>query len=87
MTVPHDTQGEIKVKGRKLGAVAFQVLWTIVSNESSELEVLSKIGQASASLKKLKPIWRGIILESKMKVMHSCHIHISACLCRLCQLN
>ena len=49
-----------------------------MSDEGSNLEVLSKIAQATAALTQLKPIWRdtNISLGSKMKLMRSLVISI-----------
>ena len=55
----NDIQREIKVKGQKLGTVtSFKYLGAVVSDDGSKPEVLSRIAQATAALKKLKPIWR-----------------------------
>ena len=52
-------QREIKVKGQKLGTVtSLKYLGAVVSDDGSKPEVLSRIAQAAAALKKLKPIWR-----------------------------
>ena len=61
-------QREIKAKGQKLGTVKnFKYLGTVVSDDCSEPQILSRIAQATAALTKLKPIWRGnnISLGSK----------------------
>ena len=52
---------------------SFKYLGTIVSDEGSKSEVLSRIEQATAALTKLKPIWRdsNISLGSKEKLMRS----------------
>ena len=48
---------EIKVKQRKLGTVTnFKYIGAIVSDEGSKLEVLLRIAQATAALKKAKAI-------------------------------
>ena len=62
------------MKGQKLGTVtSFKYLRTVVSNDGSKLEVLSRISQATVALTKLKPIWRdaNIFLGSKEKLMRS----------------
>ena len=55
-----------------------QVPWTVVSDDGSKPEVLSRIAQAVAALTKLKPIWRdnNISLGSKVKLMRSLVISI-----------
>ena len=73
-------QGEIKVKGQKLGTViSFKYLGAVVSDDGSKSEILSRIAQATATLTKLKPIWTDntISLGSKVKLMHSYHFHFS----------
>ena len=50
-------QTEIKVKGQKLGtAKSSKYLGTVVSDDGSKPEILSRIAQAVAALTKLKPI-------------------------------
>ena len=79
---------EIKVKGQKLGTLtSFKYLGAVVSDDDSKPEVFSRIEQATATLTKLKPIWRdnNISLGSKVKLMRSLvisiflYFHISAC--------
>ena len=75
------TQGEIEVKGQKLGNVtSFKYLAAVVLDDGSKPEILSRIEQATAALTKLKPIWRdnNISLGSKEKL--PCQFHISVCL-------
>ena len=72
-------QREIKFKGQKLRAVtSFKNLGTIVSDEGSKPEVLSRIAQATEVLTKLTPVWRdsNISLGSKVKLMRSLVISI-----------
>ena len=52
-------QREIKIKGQKLGILtSFRYLGTVVSDNSSNPKILSRIEQATAAFTKLKPIWR-----------------------------
>ena len=50
----------------------------VVSDDGSKLEILSRIAQATAAVKNLKPIWRdnNISLGSKVKLMRSLVISI-----------
>ena len=67
-------QREIKVKGKKLGTVtSFKYLVAVVSDDGAKPEVLSRIAQTTAALKKLKPICRdnNISLGSKVRMMRS----------------
>ena len=73
-------QRGIKVKRQKLGTVtSFKYLGAVVSDDGFKPEVLSRIAQANAALKKLKPIRRdtNISLGSKLvKLMRSLVISI-----------
>ena len=72
-------QRKIKVKGQKLGTVTgFKYLGAVVSDDGSKPEVLSRTEQATATLTKLKPIWRdnNISFGSKVKLMPSLVISI-----------
>ena len=71
-------QRQIKVKGQKLGTVtSLKYLGAVVSDKGSQLEVLSRIAQATSALTKMKPIWRdNISLSSKVKLMRSLVISI-----------
>ena len=53
-------QREIKVKEQKLGTITsfIKYLLALVSDDGSKPYVLSKNVQATATLTKLKPIWR-----------------------------
>ena len=52
-------QREIKIKGQTLGTVtSFKYLGAVVSDDGSKPEIVSRIEQATATLTKLKPIWR-----------------------------
>ena len=73
------------MKGQKLGTVtSVKYFGAVVSEDSSNPEVLSRIEQATAAVTKLKPIWRdkSIFLESKVKMMHSLVIFIFLYACR-----
>ena len=70
---------EIKIKRLKLGTItSFKYLGTVVSDDGSKTEILSRIEQATAALTKLKPIWRdnNISVGSKEKLMRSLVISI-----------
>ena len=56
---------EIKVNG--------QTLDTIITDDGSKPEILSRIAQTTAALTRLKPVWndRSISLSSKIQLMHS----------------
>ena len=55
----NDILRESKVKGKKLGTVTcFKYIGAMVSDERSKTEILSRFALATATLTKLKPIWR-----------------------------
>ena len=65
---------EIKVNGQKLETVtSFKYLGSVVSDEGSKPEILSRIAQTTASLTRLKPVWndRSISLSFKIRLMRS----------------
>ena len=76
-------QREKIVKGQKLGTVtSFMYLGAVVSDDGSKPEILSRIAQTTAALKKLKLIWRdNVSLGSKVKLMrsHVISIFLYAC--------
>ena len=60
---------EIKVNGQKLETVtSFKYLGSVVSDEGSKPEILSRIAWTTAALTRLKPVWndRSISLSSKI---------------------
>ena len=65
---------EIKANGQKLQEViSFKYLGSIITDEGSKSEILSRIAQTTAALTKLKPVWnnRSISLSSKIQLMRS----------------
>ena len=71
---------EIKVNGQKLETVtSFGYLSSVVSDEGSKCEILSRIAQRTAILTRLKPVWndRSISLSSKTRLMRSLVIFLS----------
>ena len=64
----------IKVNGQKLETVtSFKYLGSVVTDEGSKPEILSRIAQTTAALTRLKPVWndRNISLSSKIRLMCS----------------
>ena len=58
---------EIKVNGQKLEIVtSFKYLGSVITDEGSKPEILSRIAQTTAALTKLKPVWnvRSIVFFS-----------------------
>ena len=65
---------EIKVNGQKLKTVAsFKYLGSVITDEDSKPEILSRIALTTAALTRLKPVWndRSISLSSKIRLMRS----------------
>ena len=61
---------EIKVNGQKLETVtSFKCLDTVITDEGSKPEILSRIAQTIAALTRLKPVWNdgSISLSEKGK--------------------
>ena len=70
---------EIKVNGQKLETVtSFKYLGSVITDEGSKPEILSRIAQMTAALMRLKPVWndRSIYTTDVL----SCHIHLPVCL-------
>ena len=60
---------ETKVNGQKLETVtSFKYLGSVITDEGSKPEILSRIAQATAALTRLKPVWidNSISLSSKI---------------------
>ena len=65
---------DIKVNGQKHETVTnFKYLGSVITDEGSKPEILSRIAQTLAALTSLKPVWndRSISLSSKIRLMHS----------------
>ena len=65
---------EIKINGQKLETVtSFKYLGSVMTDEGSKPEILSRITQTAAALTKLKPVWydKSIYLSSKIRLMRS----------------
>ena len=65
---------EIKENGHKLETVtSFRHLGSVITDEGSKPEILSRIAQATAALTRLKPFWndRSISVSSKIRLMRS----------------
>ena len=65
---------EIKVNEQKLEiATSFKYLGSIITDEGSKPEILSRIAQTTAALTRLKPVWidKSISLSSRIRLMRS----------------
>ena len=75
---------EIKVNGQKLETVtSFNYLGSVITDEGSKPEILSRIAQTTAALPRLKPVWidKSISLSSKILLMRSLVTSIFLCAC------
>ena len=64
----------VKVNGQELETVTnFKYLGSVVSDEGSKPEILSRIAETKAALTRLKPVWndRSISLSSKIRLINS----------------
>ena len=68
------TNTEIKVNGQRFETVtSFKYLGSVITDEGSKPEILSRIAQTTAALTRLKPVCndRSISLSSKIRLMRS----------------
>ncbi|GFR76507.1 endonuclease-reverse transcriptase [Elysia marginata] len=81
---------EIKVNDQILESVTkFKYLGSIISDEGSKPEILSRIAQTTATLIKLKPIWnnKNIAINSKIRLLRSLVMSIFLYACESWTLN
>ena len=77
MLMTNNTSGintEIKIHGQKLETVtSFKYLGSVITDEGSKPEILSRIAQTIAALTRLKPVWNdgSIYLCSTICLMRS----------------
>ena len=77
---------EIKVNEQRLETVAsFKYLGSVITDEGSKPEILSRIAQTTTALTRLKPVWidKSISLSSKIRLMHSIVTSIFLYACEL----
>ena len=75
---------EIKVNEQELKtSTIFKYLDSVITDEDSKPEILSRITQTTAALTRLNSVWndRSISLSSKIQHALPCHIHLPVCLC------
>ena len=78
------------MNGQKLETVtSFKYLGSVITDEGSKPEILSRIAQATAPLTGLKPVWieKSISLSSKIRLMHSLVTSIFQYACELWTLT
>ena len=83
----HNTDGintETKINGQLLENVtSFKYLDSVITDEVSKPEILSRIAQTTAALTRLKPGWNDRSNLSQLKDTTDalpCHIHFPVCL-------
>ena len=60
---------EIKINGQKLETVTgFNYLGSVITDEGSKPEILSKIAQTTAALTGLKPVWNDMSISLSSKI-------------------
>ena len=70
---------KIKVRGQELETVGqFKYLGSIITEEGSRAEILSRAAQTTAAMSKLRPIWRdkNICLKTKIRLLRALVISI-----------
>ena len=82
----HNTDGintETKINGQLLENVtSFKYLHSVITDEVSKPEILSRIAQTTAALTRLMPVWndRSISLFQDTTDAIPCHIYLPVCL-------
>ena len=74
---------EIQVNGQKLETVTgFKYLGSVITDEGSKPEILSRIVQTTAALTRLKPVWIDKSFSQLQDTTDAlpCHIHLPVCL-------
>ena len=75
---------KIKVNGQKIETVtSFKYLGSVITDEGSKPEILSRIAQTTAALTRLKPVWNDRKYFSQFQHTTDalpCHIHLPVCL-------
>ena len=65
---------QIKINGQKFETVtSFTYLGSVITDEGSKPEIFPRIAQTTATLTRLKPVWKdkSISLSSKIRLMRS----------------
>ena len=75
---------EIKVNRQKLETVtSFEYLGSVITDEGSKPEILSRIAHTTAALTRSKPVWNDRSISFKFQDTTDalpCHIHLPVCL-------
>ena len=66
---------EIEVNGQKLEAVtSFKYLGSVITDEGSKPEILSRIAQMTSALTRLKPVWNDTCISLSSKIQQMCSL-------------
>ena len=85
MLMTNNTSGintEIKVNGQLETVTSFKYLGSVITDEGSNFEILSRIALTTAALTRLKPVWNDRIYFSQFQDRTDafpCHIHLPVC--------
>ena len=74
---------EIKVNELKFETVtSFKYLGSVITDESSKPEILSRLALTTAALTRLKPVWNDKSISQFQNTTDAlpCHIHLPVCL-------
>ena len=72
---------EIKVNGQKLETdTSFKYLGSVITDEGSRPEILSRIAQTTAALTRLKPVWNDRNISLSSKIVCASVSHPSSCM-------
>ena len=74
---------QIKLNGQKLETVtSFKYLGSVITDEGSKSEILSRIAQTTAALTRFKPVWNDEYFSQFQNTTDAlpCHIHRPVCL-------
>ena len=75
---------KITVNGQRFEPVSkFKYFGSIITDEGSKPDIISRIAQTTAAMTRLKPIWKdkNITLRSKTRLMRSLVVLIFLCAC------
>ena len=80
----NDINTDMKVNGQKLEIVtSFKCLGSVITDEGSKPEIISRIAQTTAALTRLKLVWNdGGRVNFSFQIYDAlpCHIHLPVCL-------
>ena len=79
---------DVRIGGQKLETVqSFKYLGSVVTDEGSKQEIMSRIAQTIGALTKLKTIWKDKNISSQIRLMQSLIISIFLYACEICTIT